>query len=63
MTLDETIKHAEEVAIDQDLCCSECAEEHRHGTHRKSNGGEKQSASEKFIFICHIRPQKEKNPP
>ena len=29
MTLDEAIKHAEEVAIDQDLCCSECAEEHR----------------------------------
>lgn len=29
MTLDKAIKHAEEVAIDQDLCCSECADEHR----------------------------------
>lgn len=29
MTLDEAIKHAEEVANDMELCCKECAEEHR----------------------------------
>lgn len=29
MTLDEAIKHAEEVANDMELCCKECAEDHR----------------------------------
>ena len=29
MTLDEAIKHAEEVANDMELCCEECAKEHR----------------------------------
>ena len=29
MTIDEAIKHAEEVANDMELCCKECAKEHK----------------------------------
>lgn len=29
MTLDEAIKHADDVAKDMELCCEECANDHR----------------------------------
>ena len=38
MTIDEAIKHVEEVANDMELCCEECAEDHRQLAEYRDNG-------------------------
>ena len=39
MTIDEAIKHAEEVANDMELCCEEYAEAYRQLAEYRDNGG------------------------